>query len=219
MRFLFIVIFLPLITFCQDNDKKVFILKPSFGLNACQIHGDNYSGYDKAGLFGGIAVNARIKTRSSFELGFYFSQKGSRKNQNPKTGDYTFYRLNLNYVDLPLSFRYELNQRYFITGGGSFAYLISYNENWDNVDMSAYSSYNKTEIGLNIGLGARLKKGFSVEVRSSNSVTPIRNYGIAATLVYYNNPIARFFNKGFYSNLITAMLTYTIEKKKKNEEQ
>ena len=57
MRFLYLIaILFPFVLFSQDNSKSVFTLKPTLGLNGCQIHGDNYSGYDKLGLFGGVAL-------------------------------------------------------------------------------------------------------------------------------------------------------------------
>lgn len=196
-----------------QQHENTFSLKPAAGLNACQVHGDSYSGYNKLGAFAGLAVNARTGPKTALELGFYFSQKGARKNQNPKTGDYSFYRLNLNYIDLPLSLFCKVNRNYFVTLGGAFAYLISYNENINNIDMSDYSNFKRTETGLNIGLGRILKPGIQVEVRSSNSVSAIREYGMAANLVFYNNPIARFFNKGFYNNILTVMLTYQLKQK------
>jgi hypothetical protein len=210
MKFYLALIFLiPTCLFSQNAD-KVFTLKPSLGLNGCQIHGDGYSGYNKLGMFAGLGVNAKLNLRSSIELGFYFSQKGARHNQNPKAGDYSFYRLNLNYIDMPLSYCFYVSQNYYLTGGASFAYLFSYSEIVNNTNLSAYSHFNKTEVGINIGLGKKLKNGFSAELRCSNSVKTVRNYGIAATLVYYNNPIARFFNKGFYNNLLTLFFSYQI---------
>jgi hypothetical protein len=218
----FIVLTFLFITFCssaQNAPDPVFTLKPSAGINACQIHGDNYSGYDKVGLFGGVAVNARLTEKISLELGFYFSQKGARHNQNPDKGDYTYYRVNLNYVDMPLSFRYKLNSVYFVTLGPSIAYLISYKEENERGDWTNVYKFNKFETGLNIGLGRKLFNRFFVEVRSSNSITPIRNYGILANLVFYPNPVARFFNKGLYNNILTLMVTYNLNYKKKSEDQ
>ncbi|MCC6372468.1 MAG: PorT family protein [Bacteroidia bacterium] len=219
MRFLVLFLLLPLLHICQTDGQKTFSLKPSLGINGCQVHGDNYSGYHKLGLFAGTAVNAKINLRSSLELGFYFSQKGARHNQNPKSGDYSFYRLNLNYIDLPLSYRFIFHPDYFVTGGLSFAYLINYNENINNANMSAYSNFNKTEIGLNGGIGRRIKNGLSVELRTCNSIVAIRNYGQAATLVYYNNPIARFFNKGFYNNLLSLFFTYQLGQQQQSGKQ
>ena len=121
-----------IILFClnaksQDNKKSVFTLLPAMGLNFCQIHGDSYSGFDKLGLFFGTSVNAHLNKKMSLELGFYFSQKGARHNSNPENGDFSFYRVNLNYLDLPILFKYQINSTYFVTAGPSFSYLFSYN--------------------------------------------------------------------------------------------
>lgn len=201
-----------------QNSDPVFMLKPSLGFNACQVHGDNYSGYDKFGGFGGIAINARLTEKIGLELGFYFSQKGARHNQNPDKGDFTFYRLNLNYIDLPLSFRYELNPVYFITLGPSIAYLVNYSEENELGNWTGQYKINTFETGVNIGLGRKIKNKFYVEVRSSNSILPIRGYGIRATQVFYPNPVARFFNQGLYNNILTLLVTYKLNFQKKHED-
>lgn len=212
--FLPICVFLGFHAFSQENNANVFTLKPSLGLNGCQVHGDTYSGYDKLGLFGGMAVNARINDKTSFELGFYFSQKGSRR--NPTKDNPTYYRLHLNYLDLPLSLRYHVNPKYFITLGPSVAYLINHKEDENYVDRTNAYIYNRVEVGVNFGLGRIIKDRFTVEVRTSNSVIPIRT--IPNNYVGYNNPVARFFNKGFYNNIISLFFTYKLDLRKRHAE-
>jgi hypothetical protein len=102
-----------------------------------------------------------------------------------------------------------LNKRYFITLGPSLAYLINYNENIDYTDFTGFYQFKKYEVGLNIGLGRTIIDKLSVEVRSGNSVSSIRDYGVVSN-VFYPNPVARFFNKGFYNNILTLMLTYKL---------
>ncbi len=178
----------------------------------CQIHGDNASGYHKLGLFAGTAINARLNDRFSLELGFYFSQKGSRR--NPTKDDPTYFRIHLNYLDMPLSLRIAANQKYFITLGPSIAYLISSSVNYNYADYSDRNKFNSYEVGLNIGLGRKVSSKLDVEVRCSNSITPVLSYGVAST-VFYPNPVARFFNKGLYSNMLTVLLSYKLDLKKK----
>ncbi len=64
-------------------------------MNACQIHGDAASGYNKPGLTGGVVINSRLSKKLSLDLGFLYSQKGAWKNQNTKNGDYSFFRIDL----------------------------------------------------------------------------------------------------------------------------
>jgi hypothetical protein len=188
------------------------------GLNACQIHGDSYSGYHKAGIFGGLAVNAKLGEKSSLEMGFYFSQKGSRHNQNPEKGDFSFYFVNLNYIDLPLSYRRYLNKDYFFTAGPSVAYLISYREETERGDWTGVYPFENFEYGVNVGLGKKIKERFFVEIRSSNSIAPIRSYGVIANLVFYPNAVARAFNRGLYNNILTFFVSYKLDLKKKTSE-
>ncbi|MBL7920472.1 MAG: PorT family protein [Bacteroidia bacterium] len=216
MRFLLLIMFFVCIKLSAQKN-SIFTLKPSLGINGCQIHGDTYSGYNKIGAFGGIAVNARLKNKASFELGFYFSQKGARHNSNPGKGDFSYYNVNLNYIDMPLSFRFNVNPRYFISLGPSLAYLVSYKENINYTDFTGQYLFNSFETGVNAGLGRKIKEKFTIEVRSSNSITPIRDYGTIANLVFYPNPVARFFNKGLYNNILTLMVSYTIDLKKKTD--
>lgn len=212
--FVAILLFLVYTSKAQnDQSSSVFSLKPSLGINACQVHGDNFSGYKKPGLFAGLAVNALVNDKTSIELGFYYSQKGAWK--NPTKTNFSYYRLNLNYIDIPLSLRYMLNPRYFLTLGPSIAYLINYNENIDYTDFTGFYEFKKYEVGLNIGLGRTVKDKLSVEVRCSNSITSVRDYGIVSN-VFYPNPVARFFNKGFYNNILTLMLSYQLDFSKKH---
>lgn len=196
----------------QEDNSGVFTLKPSLGLSGCQVHGDTYDGYRKLGLFGGLAVNARLNERTSLELGFYFSQKGSK--HIPSKSRPSYYRLNMNYIDLPLLFRYHLNSKYFITLGPSLAYLINYNENEDYIDITSYYTYNSLELALVSGLGRNINKNLQIEVRFSNSITAVRSFPAP---VYYPNPVARFFNRGYYNNIVTLMLTYKLSKKHSSE--
>jgi hypothetical protein len=197
----------------------VFSLKPAAGINACQIHGDSYSGFNKAGAFLGTAVNARFSERSSLEIGFYFSQKGSRHNPDPEKGDYSFYYVNLNYIDIPVLFRHHLNKDYFVTLGPSTGYLAGYREFTERGEWTGVWPFDRFEFGLNFGLGKKIKERFSVEVRSSNSVVPIRSYGVLASQVFYPNAVARFFNKGLYNNVLTFFVAYRFNLKKQNSEQ
>ena len=218
MRFVLVIFLLySFLIRSQDITQQVFTLKPTLGLNVCQVDGDSYGGYNKIGLLIGAAVNARLSKRASIDIGFFFSQKGSRHNPNPDKGDYSYYRLNLNYIDIPVLFKFNLNQTYFASIGPSLGYLVGYSENKNYIDYSGVYPFNKFEAGFNIGLGRKmLKDKFFIEVRSSNSFLPIRNYGPIANQVYYPNFIAKFFNKGLYNNILTLMLSYKIDVKKKS---
>jgi hypothetical protein len=198
---------------------QVFTLKPAIGINASQEHGDNYSGFHKAGIFGGAAVNSQLSSRTSIELGFYFSQKGARHNPNPAKGDFNYYNLTLNYIDIPLSLRYHLNKDYFITAGPYMSYLTGYYENINYINYTGYYKFNSFDYGVNFGLGKKIGEKWSFEVRTTNSIVPARPFGSnILSNVFYPSAVARFFNKGFYNNVITFFVAYKLDLKKKTSE-
>jgi hypothetical protein len=193
-------------------------LKPSLGLTASQVHGDAYSGYHKLGITGGVYVNAALSKITSAELGMIFIQKGSRKNQNIEKGDYTAYYFNLNYVEIPLYLRFQPN-KFFITVGVSFAYLINYYEANEFGDITGYAPPLKQEYSVNLGVGAEITQRVSFELRTNNSFITIRPYGGAFTAknVYTNNFIAKQFIKGYYNNILEMVFFYKIGGKQKTE--
>jgi hypothetical protein len=216
LTYLFLLVLVHTVYFAQTPG-PVFLLKPVVGMNACQIHGDNASGYNKPGLNGGLMLNARFSKKISLDLGFIYSQKGAWKNQNPDNGDYSFFRINVNYLEMPLLLNVQLNPKYFITLGPSVGYLLNFNVNLNNIDYSDLYTFEKLEYGVNFGLGRKIKGNWLVEVRTTNSFFPILKYGRAANAVYFPNPVARAFNKGLYNNILSAYIIYEIHPKKKSE--
>jgi len=214
----YLLLFLVLGVFYSAQTKEsVFQLKPVVGFNACQIHGDAASGYNKPGIVGGFVLNTRFSAKYSLDLGFLYTQKGAWKNQNPDKGDYVFFRINVNYLEIPVLLNVQLNQRYFMTIGPSIGYLLNFNASLNGIDYSSLYTFEKFEYASNFGLGRRMKGNFLVEVRTNNSFMPILKYGRAANAVYFPNPVARFFNKGLYNNILSAFIIYEIHPKKKSE--
>ncbi len=216
LRFPVIHLFLLLCINANAQTPSIFTLKFNLGINGCQVHGDTYDGYNKGGLYAGLGLNIAFSTVHQGEIGFVFSQKGARKNANPSKGDYDSYYLNLNYLDMPLLYRLNLNKRWFITLGPSVAYLINYREIDDGGDVTGTpmgNDFEKFELAVNAGLGAKIRSGFEIELRSTNSLLPVHNYGVGSSNVYYQNPIAQLFNEGFYNNILTLFVSYTIKKK------
>ena len=196
---------------------QVFSLEPGLGINACQVHGDSYSGYDKVGLFAGTSINARLSDTKSFLFGFYFSQKGSRKNPNYKSGNYDYYRLNLTYIEAPFMFKYYSHGTYFVTVGGSIAYLVNASEDATRSSFSAFGDFRPLEGSLCFGLGKNINQKFRLEVRCSNSIFPVHKFNLG-TKIFYPNPLARLFYKGLYNNVLGFFVSYNIEPKKKTGE-
>jgi hypothetical protein len=216
--YLFLFLFWIFYSPAQQED-RFFIPGVALGINGCQIHGDDQSGYRKAGLYGGMDVRFELKRRNIIQLGLFYSEKGTQKNQNPDIGDYTFYQIHLRYIEMPLTYFRILNEKkYFISAGIYAAYLINYTEYNEFGNWTGAYPFNKFEFGLNAGLGKHLTEKIIFECRFGNSVLPIRNYGIRGTGIYYPNPLARMFNKGLYNNILTLGLYYRFKPNKNNKE-
>lgn len=199
----------------KSQETSKFSLKPMLGITACQVHGDNYSGYNKLGFTGGLYVNAAIKKQTSIELGIIFIQKGAQRNPNPAKFDYTAYYLNLNYVEVPLLIRWQ-PKKFFFTAGISFAYLINYYEATEIGNITGMFPFKSNEYSFNLGLGMMIAPKLAVEVRANNSFLTIRPWP-SSFRPYYNNVIARQFNNGSYNNILQIALTYKLGGKKNRE--
>lgn len=212
---LLIVIILFCFNVSRAQDKK-FSLKPALGVTASQVHGDNYAGYNKLGFIGGLYVNSYFSKTLSLDLGLIFVQKGSRHNQNPEKNDFKYYYLNLNYLEVPVILRYAPN-KFFLTIGVSYAYLVNYYEASESGNQTGFYPFNKSEYSLNAGVGMSITKKIDFEVRANNSFMTIRPFG-GNFAPYYNNFLARWFNKGFYNNVLQLVFTYKISPSKKSEQ-
>ncbi len=216
---LLIFFFIPISVFCQENlpsgkaGKNAFNLLLTAGVSPSQVHGDAYSGFHKLGAIGGIGVESVFTEKASANLSFIFIQKGARKNQNLEKNDLNYYYLNLNYIEVPILFTYTQN-RFLFDVGVSGAYLINYIEASEAGNFTGVYPFQKFDYSVKVGLGVNLGPRWFVNFRSSNSFITTRPNRIKQA-IYYNNIIARTFNKGYYNNILEFTLGYRIKPNKK----
>jgi len=206
-----IFVLLPLALFCQEKTNTFNVLFTA-GVTPAQVHGDNYSGFHKIGAMAGVGVETVFSDKVSMNLSFLFIQKGSRKNQNPAKNDLTYYYLNMNYLEVPLLVVYQ-HKKFVFDAGVSAGYLINYYEGSEAGNITGLHPFNKFEYSVKVGLGYCITPKWFFNVRSSNSFITTRPNYIKQT-IYYNNIIARTFNKGYYNNILEFALTYHLRTKK-----
>lgn len=195
--------------------KNAFNLLLTAGLSPSQVHGDSYSGFHKVGVVGGVGVESIFNEKTRMSLSFWFIQKGAQKNPNPSKGDLSAYFLNLNYLEFPLILTYTQN-KYIFDVGVSAAYLMNYYEATENGNYTGLYPFQKFDYSVKIGLGYNITDKFFMNFRSSNSFITIRpNYIKQA--IYYNNILARTFNKGYYNNILEVTLGYRIKPNKRRD--
>ncbi len=208
---LIIFIGIPFSFFSQDK-KNVFNLLLTAGVSPSQVHGDAINGYNKLGGTGGIGVETVFSEKASINLSFIFIQKGAKKNPNPSKGDYSAYYLNLNYLEVPFLITYT-QKKFLFDIGLSAAYLINYYEADQNMVYTGVYPFRKFDYSVKLGLGYNINSKWFVNFRTSNSFITTRP-NRTKQAIYYNNILARTFNKGYYNNILEFTLGYRIKSKK-----
>lgn len=189
-----------------NKNGNAFHLILMAGVSPSQVHGDSYNGFHKLGGVGGLGVETVFSEKASMSLSFLFIQKGAQKNQNLEKNDLSAYYLNLNYIEVPLLITYT-QQKFIFDAGISAAYLINYFEADQNMVYTGVFPFQKYDYSVKIGLGYNINPKWFVNFRSSNSFITVRPNRIRQA-IYYNNIIARTFNKGYYNNILEFTLGY-----------
>ena len=200
-------------SFYGQGKTNAFNLLLTAGVSPSQVHGDAYNGFHKLGAVGGVGVETVFSDKFSMNMSFLFIQKGARKNPKPKDNDLEAYYLNLNYLEVPLMFVYK-QKKFIFDAGVSAAYLINYYEADQNMNYTGQFPFQKFDYSVKIGLGYCITPKWFVNFRSSNSFITTRPNRVKQG-IYYNNIIARTFNKGYYNNILEFTLSYRISTKKK----
>jgi hypothetical protein len=199
-----ILILIFFISFGTIKAQSSFNSGFQLGLNATQVTGDQIAGFHKAGIFAGIFVNHKAGSLGDFQLEINFTQKGSRKNAKPDEGIYDSYLMRLNYIAVPLLYRFNLKEPLSIDVGLEVAYLINAKEKdingWVEPDKSV-PYFKDFDFSIFAGLGVHINDKLRFIFRYSYSIVPIRprppgNY-------YYG-----YWDAGQYNEVLTASLQY-----------
>ena len=210
---LLLIFFMSACSAYAQEVNKNFNLLFSVGVTPAQVHGDAYDGFHKLGFMGGLGIERKFSNKASMSLSFLFIQKGARKNQNIEKNDYSAYYLNLNYLEVPLMLTYT-QKKFIFDIGLAGGYLINYYEADQINNYTGQYPFRKYEFSIKAGLGYYITPNLFANFRTSNSFVTIRpNYIKQA--IYFNNIIARTFNKGYYNNILEFALTYRLQPHKK----
>lgn len=174
----------------------------SVGANFCQVDGDEFYGFRKIGLNAGpmVALQFGKKQNWSVSMELLYSQRGS---YHGGSSDSTTYRLNLDYIDVPILVHFT--DKKFISAGVGFAYgqLVGKKESSlyiypDSLYQGSMQPYDLTVIG---DVSLRVWKRLWVDVRYQYSMVKIRTVTVAPTGM---DPWTR----DQYNNLFSIRLTY-----------
>lgn len=195
-QLLFIIIFFVSISgsFAQDFHGGVLA-----GLASSEVSGDRLQGPHKAGLYFGGFVNRYISQRSSFQMELDYIQKGSRENPTEKNGYYS-YLLRLNYIEIPVSYKYDFHPKGTLETGLSLGVLVNYYEEANGYEQVAGAGdFETLDLSFNIGAYYTLVDNLRINIRYSNSILPIRPHAGGNSYML---------NQGQYNEVLSFVLFY-----------
>lgn len=164
------------------------------GLTATDLNGadqvDNDNDFGKAGFTGGGFVNAKLADETnSVQFEIIYVQKGHSERNYDTTGNLiSYYKLNLDYIEVPVLFRHQLFfnvnkkevNRFALEFGPSFGTLVRIKQDGlgyigGNFTGGTYrnDSFRKTETALNIGVCYTVKNNLFFDVRYTNSIVHV----------------------------------------------
>lgn len=175
------------------------------GISGAQVEGDGYGGYKKLGFIGGGFVNVDLSEKLSAQFEIYFINKGSFKGAHPDKGDYDKFSLNLNYIEIPVAIRYKQN-KFMFEAGLYYAKFLSYTleDEFGPRSVNQYP-FKGFDFGGFIGVYYQLNDHFSFNLRSKNSIIPIRDFQNLDQNVGILN---KLFNRGWYNVDLNFSIRY-----------
>ena len=170
------------------------------GLAASEISGDRLSGPNKAGIYAGAYVNRYFSLRSSVQMELNFIQKGSRSNPD-STNNFQSYLLRLNYIEMPIHYRYDFIEKASFETGLSLGVLIHSYEEANGYEWVSGPDFQPIDLSFNIGLFYTLVENLRINVRYSNSILAVRPHS--------QGQVYRW-NRGQYNEVLSFVLFYEL---------
>ncbi len=241
-----IVLILSLLAVAQAQRFIGFV---SAGANFSQVEGDDVHGFYKVGVNAGPGVMLHLdrKQRMSISAELLFSQKGSRCSFNHKPFMLNNYhpsmfedvnwaipydstikcRMSLDYIQIPVIFRYEdMRSGCFIGAGFAWSRLVRAKEIYNGFTRTTSvtsGTFKTSDWTFLVDAGVRLYKNLTLNVRWEYSMVPIRymHYNLVtqkAVDEYQIHPHNIFMPKDSWigkmrNHVLTCRLTYFINEK------
>ena len=174
----------------------------SFGVNASQIGGDGYSGFNKAGLNVGLFSNTKLNEKFDFQFEINFSEKGSRKSARPDKDDNDFFLLRMPYIEIPFMVQYH-KKRFSYEAGLSYSRLLSSyleDENGKFEIEPQLNQFNNNDFAFLLGINVNITDNLIMNWRFNTSFVPFRKYDSGSN--------ALPFDGGMYHHYIAFTLRY-----------
>lgn len=172
------------------------------GMAATQVDGDSHAGYNKLGPIGGVWVGSRISSSFYWRMELRYIQKGSYA-KDKQEGSTSFYRMRLNYFEIPLFLGYRLRNGFNPIVGLSGGYLIKAREMTEMGDLAPedIQKFKKFEFAGLVGLEYNWSERWAFYLVYTYSFLPVRPY---------NSNITYRWNRGQYNNVLELVARYKL---------
>lgn len=173
--------------FDADNE-NTFFGGLALGANFSQVDGDNFAGYHKPGWNFGVVIYTKLANQLAASMELLYAQKGSRagalqvpKYANDQSTIITDYKIQLNYLEVPILLNYFDRRKSNFGAGFSYAQLIKSKEIYSNEQGISFENdaklfpFKKYDLNFILNANAHLYKGFFFNLRFQYSLLSVRN--------------------------------------------
>lgn len=157
---LWIIIFSSVVSYSQEFKGGI-----TAGLTTSQINGDGFGGFYKFGATGGFYVCREFSKKSEGILELRYTQKGS-------SDGVPNIKIQVNYVEIPLLYKYNVNEKLGLIAGISPAIKI-FESTEVNFVTSQSSDFWKWDAPYVIGVEYPLSKKINFDIRYAMSTIPV----------------------------------------------
>ncbi|MEQ8908295.1 MAG: outer membrane beta-barrel protein [Vicingaceae bacterium] len=183
MRRFFLLQFLIILLASLEVNSQSFNAGILAGVNASQVSGDGYSGFNKAGILVGVYTDIDISQKVNLQFEINYSQKGSRKNPNTKEGDTEFFLMRLDYVEIPVMARFK-NNRFTYEVGLYYGQLVNQYLEDENGPFNIPEPLNEMksyDLGGLVGINFNFTENIIMNWRINQSILPVRDHDSGAS--------------------------------------
>jgi len=187
------------------------------GMNLSQVDGDEVYGFKKIGLNIGAGVMIPFDKKGKWDVSIeaIYSQKGANQNRQYTdsiiTGEY---RVNLNYVEVPVLVMFT--DKDFISAGAGFSWgrLVGAKE-WEHgvlIETTTASSgtYSKNDFCILADFRIRIWQGLKFNLRYAYSLVKIRTRD-------FEDQAGNTWTRNQFNNVISFRLIYVFNEKKSQD--
>ncbi len=183
---------------------QIFNASALLGMNASQIDGDGYFGYDRLGWHAGGRLSVRAGKRQDISLEMLYSERGSSSSlfNSPDSA-----RFSLSYLEVPVIFSVkdwflekENYHKVRVDAGLSGGYLFG-----TKVPKFEENDYRKLDLTWLVGIGFHFQKHIACSIRYTNSIFDLLQKEVNGNNVTFRSYFLTFriSNANEYKNLIS----------------